>query len=253
MSTAAWPMGAGLYVASACPETWGLPWPRTVVSLRRRTPHLADYGTLRPAVLLHRPWPCCCTPGISGRRRWPGTRSAGSACPGRTPWTSSVPTHSAAPESGETMSLVIDILAPRTAYFPPARLQQGLGGNEATLVPMRKLQKKLRRVLTARDRYVRPRRDTEAPAGLASEARGLTAPPFQRGHAPRSSARRPALPAGRPRDTRPAGIGRASASRSTLAATGAGARTRGSGSLYRLFPGPEKQDVDDPDADLDLA
>jgi hypothetical protein len=32
------------------------------------------------------------------------------------------------------MSLVIDILAPRTAYFPPGRLRQGLGGNEATLV-----------------------------------------------------------------------------------------------------------------------
>lgn len=51
-------MGAGLHVAGACPEDWGLPRPpHTVVSLRRRAPRLADYGPLRPAVLLHRPWP----------------------------------------------------------------------------------------------------------------------------------------------------------------------------------------------------
>jgi Protein-tyrosine phosphatase len=67
MSTAAWPIGAGLYVAGACPEDWGLPRPpHTAVSLRRRTPHLADYGPLRPAVLMHRPWPYWQLPDPAG-------------------------------------------------------------------------------------------------------------------------------------------------------------------------------------------
>jgi len=59
MSTAAaWPLRPGLYVAGGCPEDWDLPQrPGTVVSLRRRAPHLPDYGALRPPVLLHRPWP----------------------------------------------------------------------------------------------------------------------------------------------------------------------------------------------------
>lgn len=52
------------------------------------------------------------------------------------PWTSSAPTRplSAARDGGETVALVLDILAPRTPYFPPGQLRQGLGGNEATLV-----------------------------------------------------------------------------------------------------------------------
>lgn len=68
MSTgAAWPLRPGLYVAGGSPRNWDLPGPPgTVVSLRRRVPHAADYGPLRPAVLLHRPWPYWQLPDPAG-------------------------------------------------------------------------------------------------------------------------------------------------------------------------------------------